>query len=119
MQNLLPRQVRNASPPLVQWGNGGNPAPYTGAQVVVSVFTITGAGVTPQILGWGPAGGWYPILSPAVITSTGTYVYRISPALMAQPGLVAQDFLPPTFGVQMTHGDGANVSYSVDVNLLP
>ena len=49
-------------------------------------------------------------------TATGTTVLRVHPEIPAAANLTAQDFLPETYRVTMTHGDADSITYTVAVN---
>jgi len=107
-------EARVATPPAVQVEDDL----VRGIQVIIDV-TATAAtpSVVPTIDGLDPlTGNFYNILTGAAITATGTTVLRVHPELPDAANLVAQDFLPETYRVVMTHADADSITYSVNVN---
>lgn len=89
-----------------------------GIQVVIDVTAATATpSVVPTIDGRDPLSGqWYNILTGAAITAISTTVLRVHPEVPASANLIAQDFLPETYRVVMTHGDGDSITYTVGIN---
>lgn len=88
------------------------------AHVIINVSSITASpSVTPKIQGHDPTSdSWYDLLVGPAITATGLTVLkvgRVSPSANA----AAQDLLPATIRVTMTHADTDSITYSVGVNL--
>lgn len=107
-------EARTATPTAVQVTDDQ----VMGIQVVIDVTAIAATpSVTPAIDGYDPASdSWYNILTGAAITGTGTTVLRVHPELPDAANLVAQDFLPETYRVSMTHGDADSITYTVGIN---
>ena len=89
-----------------------------GIQLVIDLTAISATpSVVPTIDGKDPLSGeFYNILTGAAITTTGTTVLRVHPEIPAAANLTAQDFLPETYRVVMTHGDADSITYTVGVN---
>jgi hypothetical protein len=84
--------------------------------IVTSAIAATPS-VVPTIDGYDPLSGtWYNILTGAAITSTGTIVLKVGPDLVAVANLTANDVLPRTYRVVMTHGDADSITYTVNIN---
>lgn len=91
---------------------------YRGIQVIIEVSAVTSTpSVVPKIQGMNEnTGNWYPILTGAAITATGTVVLRVHPDIEAVSNLAASSGLPNIWRVIMTHGDTDSITYSVDYN---
>ena len=89
-----------------------------GIQLIIDVTAVTATpSVVPTIDGKDPLSGkFYNILTGAAITATGTTVLRIHPQIPASANLIAQDFLPETYRVVMTHADADSITYTVGIN---
>ncbi len=91
---------------------------YTGVHLNVNLSFQDGTlDVTVSIQGLDETSGeWYNILEgPMVGTST---VFRIGLGLIPLAGTTANDFLPETWRVSMTHNNATNLIYSVGANLV-
>ena len=83
---------------------------------ILDVTAVGGTSVTPEIQGFIRATqSWYPILTSAAVTATGTVVYKVGPAFTAVANLTANDILPQIFRMAFTHV--GSVTYSVSCNL--
>lgn len=74
------------------------------------VFTIQGKDEV--------SGQYYTILASAAITSVSTVILRVGPGLTAAANLVANDVLPRTWRVLVTHGDADSITYSVGAAII-
>ena len=89
-----------------------------GIHLVIDVTAGAGFSITPIIEGKDPVSGkYYTILTGAAITTTGTNVLKIYPGISANPNASANDILPKTWRVRVTHADATSVTYSVGANL--
>jgi len=113
---LQPSTTQTAQVSILGRGNGGS----RGMQLILNVTQTTGGSLTLTILGYDPGSQtYYPMLVGNLITTTGTYVFRIDPLLQPVANLVAQDIVPPQWGVQVVPADNVNTwTYSLGVNLL-
>lgn len=116
---LLPSAARTATPNQQQ-------VTFTeDVDYIVLVVNVTSAevsgNVTALIEGVDPASqATYPLLtatSTAIIgTSTGTFAYRIGPSLttglIGTTGQAANDVVPPTIRITLTHSGAATITYS-------
>lgn len=101
--------------------NSGDIANNSGNSVHV-IINVTAATATPSVV---PtiqgkdtvSGAYYNLLVGAAITGTGTTVLKVYPNAVAVANLVANDFVPKTFRVLMTHADADSITYSIGVNL--
>jgi hypothetical protein len=91
-----------------------------GVQVVIVTSAVT---ATPSVVvtidGLDPLSNtFYNILTSAAIATTSTVVLRVHPDIVAAANLTAQDFLPATYRVTMTHGDTDSITYTVGINSI-
>lgn len=116
-RTILASAARTATPTATAQDN-----PFCkGLDVIVDVTALTATGtLTVTIDAQDPASAkWYNLLTGAAIVGTGTTVYRIAPGLTAAANLIANDVLPRTWRVVVTHGNGVSITYSVGAVLLP
>ena len=86
---------------------------------------VTAATATPSVVctvdGLDPVSGvYYNLLTSAALTESGvpfTRVLKIGPGLPVTADLGANDVLPDTIRVTMTHADSDSITYSVGANL--
>lgn len=70
--------------------------------------------VTPTIQGFDPGSGlWYDILVGAAKTATGLTILRVYPGMTAAANLVANDFLPPQWRINVAVGNADSMTYSI------
>jgi hypothetical protein len=89
------------------------------------VIRATAATATPSVVctvdGLDPVSGvYYNLLTSAAITESGvpfTRVLKIGPGLPVTSDLSANDVLPDTIRITMTHADSDSITYSVGANL--
>lgn len=112
--SLYASEARTATPTAVTI----NDRHVEGVQVVISATASAATpSVVPTIDGYDPLSDtWYNILTGAAITGVSAVVLRVHPDLAAVANLTANDFLPRTWRVVMTHGDADSITYSVGVN---
>lgn len=93
---------------------------HTGIHVIIDMTAVTATGsVTPTIQGFdGASGKWYALLVGAAITGTGTVVLRVHPDLAPSANLIADDFVPSKFRIEMDHLNSVAMTYSVGVNYV-
>ena len=91
-----------------------------GVQIVIDTTAVSGASSTvPTVSGLDPLSGkYYPLLVGSAIVATGTVVLTIFPGAVVTANLSANNFLPATFRVTMTHGTADTTTYSVSAQLL-
>lgn len=107
-------EARTATPTAVQVSDN-----YAkGIQVVIEVTAASATpSVVPTIDGFDPASDtWYNLLTGAAITAVSSTVLRVHPELTAAANLIAQDMVPETYRIVMTHADADSITYSVGVN---
>jgi hypothetical protein len=91
------------------------------------VIDVTAAAATPSVVctvdGYDPVSGkYYNLLTSAALTESGapyTRVLKIGRGLPVTANLSANDVLPSTLRVTMTHADGDSITYSVAATLIP
>lgn len=83
-------------------------------------MTVVGTGsVTVTINGKDPASGkYYLLLSGAAVITNVTNVYKVYPGLPATANVSANDHIPRTIQIVVTHNNANNAIYSVGYTLL-
>jgi len=91
-----------------------------GVHVVLDVTAITDTpSVTLKIEGQDPASGkYYTVLEGAAVTTISTNIYKVFPAATAATNSVANDIIPKTWRVTVTHADADSITYSVGYSLM-
>ena len=92
----------------------------SGIHVIVDVTAIA---ATPSIVATieakdAKSGKYYTLLASAAITTVSTNVLKVFPGALASANLIANDILPVTYRVTVTHGDADSITYSVSANLI-
>lgn len=64
------------------------------------------------------SGKYYNLLTSAAITGSGTTVLKVGPGLPVSANVSANDVLPSTLRVTMTHADADSITYSVGATLM-
>lgn len=93
---------------------------YRGVMVVLDITVAPGVDtVTLTIQGKDPVSGkYYTLLAGAAESATGTKVYRVYPSLPATANVSANDLVPQTWRVTVTHSAGTSFTYSVGYNSI-
>lgn len=90
-----------------------------GLAVVVDVTTAGTGSITITVKGYDPVSAKsYNILVSAAITTNSVTVLKIYPGLTAAANLVANDFVPSSFIVDVTHNNANAITYSVSALLI-
>lgn len=108
--------ARTATPTAVTINNLSGKA----LQLIVDVTAITATpSITVAIEGYDVASAkWYSLLgSIAAIATAIQRIYRIYPGATASAGLTANDFIPKTIRISVTHGDADSITYSIGANI--
>jgi hypothetical protein len=111
--------ARTATPAVVPLPTGR----YRFLHLAIDVTAIT---ATPSVVctvdALDPVSGkYYNLLTSAALTESGvpyTRVLKIGPGLPVTANLSANDALPGTVRVTMTHGDADSITYSVGATLI-
>jgi hypothetical protein len=90
------------------------------------VIDVTASAATPSVVctvdALDPVSGkYYNLLTSAALTESGapyTRVLKIGPGLPVTANVSANDVLPSTIRVTMTHGDADSITYSVAASLV-
>lgn len=117
-QTVYASAARTATPTAVTLQSGR----YNYLHLVIDVTAIA---ATPSVVctvdGQDPVSGkYYNLLTSAALTESGapyTRVLKIGPGLPVTANLSANDVLPDTIRVTMTHGDADSITYTVAANL--
>jgi hypothetical protein len=64
------------------------------------------------------SGKFYNLLTSAAIATVSTVVLKIGRGLTAAANLTANDVLPSTIRITMTHGDADSITYTVAAALI-
>lgn len=96
----------------------GNPS-ARGLHLTIDMTAVPGNDtVTPVIQGYDETSGkYYTILTGAAIVATGTTVLKVYPGLPGTANAIANDILPSSWRVTMTHSAVTNFTYSVGASL--
>ena len=90
-----------------------------GIHIILDVTAVSTSDVKMKIEGKDLASGkYYTILESASVTTVSTNIYKVHPNLTASPNLVANDLIPKTFRVTMTHVDADSITYSIGYSLV-
>jgi len=113
---LLTSEARTATVSTVNTKN----SLHNGGHIIIDMTAVTATGsVTPVIEAKDKASGkYYPLLTGAAITGTGTVVLRVHPDLTPVANLVADDIIPADFRVTLTHLNAVSMTYTVGVSLV-
>lgn len=111
--------ARTATPTAVTVPTGR----FKSLHLVIDVTAVTS---TPSVVctidGLDPVSGkYYNLLTSAALTESGvpfTRVLKIGPGLPVTANLSANDVLPSTIRVTMTHADADSITYSVAATLV-
>lgn len=93
-------------------------ASYTATTFIIEVtalaltpsITITVEGLDPV------SGAFYPILVSAAITTVSTNTIRVGKDFAAVTNVAANEHLPATYRLVITHGDTDSITYSIGAN---
>ena len=97
----------------------GNPGAI-GLHLAVDVTAVPGVDtVTPKIEGYDETSGkYYDVLVGVPIAATGLTILKVYPGTVASPNVQANDVLPSTWRVTMTHSAATNFTYSIGASLI-
>jgi len=86
-----------------------------GLHAIIDVSAVTATGsITPIIQGKDPvSGNYYDILQGLPITTVGTNVIKVFPGISAIVNASANDLLPRTYRLRVTHLNAVSMTYSV------
>lgn len=112
--------ARTATPTAVTVPTGR----YKSLHLVIDVTAVT---ATPSVVCTVDAldtvsGKYYNLLTSAALTESGspyTRVLKVGPGLPVTANVSANDVLPSTIRVTMTHADSDSITYSVAATLVP
>lgn len=91
-----------------------------GLHAIINVTSITSTpSIIPFIQGKDPISGtYYDILEGNPITTTGINILKVYPGIAAVVNASANDLLPRTYRVRVTHADTDSITYSVAGTLV-
>jgi hypothetical protein len=113
---VLPSEARTAdktSPLIVNWKNHDAlhcVVDVTAGSAFNLVFTIKGKDTL--------SGKSYTLLASNIINATGTTVLRVAPELTGSTGLIAKDYLPYEWYVDVTQSGSISTTYSVGASMI-
>lgn len=93
---------------------------YQGVHVILDITAVPGGdSVTLTVQGKDPASGkYYSVLVGSAETTTGTKVYKVYPGIATLANGAANDILPTTWRVIVTHSAGTSFTYSVGYHYI-
>jgi hypothetical protein len=87
--------------------------------VVLDVTTAGTGSITMTIQGKDETSGkYYTILAGAAVTTITTNVYRVGRGFTAAANAIANDIVPRTFRILVTHNNANSITYSVGYSLV-
>lgn len=90
-----------------------------GILVFFDVTAVATSDVKVKVEGKDPTSGkYYTILEGASVTTISTNVYKVNPALTAAVNSIANDILPKTIRLTVTHANANSTTYSVGYSLV-
>lgn len=90
-----------------------------GLHVVLDVTNAGTGSITITISGKDALGGlYYTLLTGAAVTTNSTNVYKIFPGATAVANAAANDILPRTWRVTVTHNNANSITYSVSASVI-
>jgi hypothetical protein len=95
----------------------------TGKRGIHVYLDVTASAATPSITlkiegKDSLSGDYYTILESAAVTGASNNIYKVFPGATAVTNLVANDIIPKTFRITMTHSDSDSITYSVGYCLV-
>lgn len=64
------------------------------------------------------SGKYYTLLAGAAVTTNSTNVYKVYPGFPATANVSANDLLPRTWRIDVTHNNGNSITYSVGASVI-
>jgi hypothetical protein len=112
---VLPSAARTASPDTQEFRVDRRGVAATALILTIDVTAVTATpALTVTINRVDPVSGKVTaLLASAVIATVSTTVLKVGPDLAAATNLVAQDYMPPCFRIDCSHGDADSITYSV------
>jgi hypothetical protein len=90
-----------------------------GIHVVLNVTSAGTGSITLSIVGVDSvSAATYTILAGAAVTTNSTNVYKVGQGLTAAANAVANDLLPRSFNIVITHNNANTITYSVGYSLV-
>jgi len=90
-----------------------------GLHVVLDVTSAGTGSITITIQGKDAvSGAYYTLLTGAAVTTVVTNVYKVYPGLTASANAVANDILPRTYRILVTHNNANSITYSVGASVV-
>lgn len=107
--------ARTATPTAVSIPTGR----YRYLHLTMDVTAVTATpSLTVTIDGLDPVSGkYYNLLTSTAIATAVTTTWRIGPGLTNSANLIANDVLPSTIRITVTHGDADSATYVMGANL--
>lgn len=95
----------------------GSDISVVGCNAAIVTLDVTTAGtgsITVLIEGKDTISGKYrTLLTGAAVTTVTTNVYKVGPTVAASANAIAQDYMPSTIRVTVTHNNANTITYSV------
>jgi hypothetical protein len=90
-----------------------------GVHVVVDVTSAGTGSITLTIQGKDALSGkYYTLLAGAAVTTNSTNIYKVFPGATAVANAAANDILPRTWRIDVTHNNANSITYSVGATVI-
>lgn len=115
-RTLYASAARTATPTAVTQRMGR----YKGVKLVLDITAGSTLSITPKIEGVDSVSGKvFTVLTGAAATGVSTVVMTVYPGATAATNVAANDILPDTIKVTVTHGNATSCTYTVALHLIP
>lgn len=113
---VLASAARTSAPTPVLLTNENGRALY----IILDVTAVTATpSITVTIAGIDVVSGKaYTLLAGAAVTATGTVFYKVGPALPNTANVSANEYVPPTVRISVSHLDSDSITYSIGYALM-
>lgn len=114
-QTVYASAARTATPTAVSIPTGR----YRYLHLTMDITAVTATpALTITIDGLDPGTGkYYNLLTSTALATVSTTTLRVGPGLTNSANLIANDVLPSTIRITVTHGDADSATYSMGANL--
>lgn len=115
-KTLYASAARTATPTAVTVRTGR----YRTAKLVLDITAGSTLSITPKIEGVDSVSGKvFTLLTGAAATGVSTVVMTVGLGVTAASNVAANDALPDTIKVTVTHGNATSCTYTVSLHLIP
>src|SRR5690242_9535537 len=118
LSNRVRALFPTAARAVAQAYNSANQEPMPGTKRLIVIIDVTAVTATPSLVlkiqGYDPfADKYYDLLTAAAIATVSTTAFYLGPGITAAANVAVALPVPPTYRVQVTHGDTDSATYSV------